>query len=326
MSTATFPPATRDRLARVLHSLRMRGAFYCDSTLTEPWALTMPVLPDAVSFHVITHGVCWLRLDGAEPVELRAGDMALVTHGLGHELLSAEDAVATERVDELPQEFRNPHYSVLHHGGGGRSTKLICGIVSFDEPTARELVASLPSLIHLDGDGTSVAPALRDTLRLMADELAHPRPGGEAVATRLADILVVQAIRAWLDQEPDTGDGWLRALNDERIGAVLEEIHRDPGRDWNLAALAQTAAMSRSAFSARFMDLVGEAPIAYLTRWRMNLAQTQLMEGDATIAQVASDVGYGSEAAFNRAFTRTTGRTPGSVRREASTVAEFMSP
>lgn len=325
MSTSTFPPATRDRLARVLHTLRMRGTFYCDSTLTEPWALTMPVLPDAISFHVITAGTCWLRVDDAEPVELRAGDMALVTRGLGHDLLSAPDAAPRERVEELPQEYRTPHYSVLNHGGGGRATKLICGIVSFDEPTARELVASLPPVIHLRGDGMAVAPALRDTLRLMADELAHARPGGEAVATRLADILVVQAIRAWLDREPDARDGWLRALDDERIGTVLEEIHRDPGHDWNLTSLARTAAMSRSAFSARFTELVGEAPISYLTRWRMNLAQMRLTEGDASIAEVASDVGYGSEAAFNRAFARTIGRTPGAVRRQARRSGQIMS-
>ncbi len=319
MSTARFPPETRDRLARVLHTLRMRGTFYCDSTLTEPWALSMPVLSDTISFHVITGGACWLRSSDTDPMELRAGDMVLISQRLGHELLSSPDIpIPRERVDELPQEYRTPHYSVLNHGGGGRATKLICGIVSVDEPTARELMASLPPVIHIGGDGATVAPALRDTLRLMADELAHLRPGGEVVATRLADILVVQAIRAWLDGDPDAREGWLQALNDERIGAALEEIHRDPGRDWDLTSLARTAAMSRSAFSARFTELVGEAPIAYLTRWRMNLAQRQLIESDASIAQVASEVGYGSEAAFNRAFRRTVGRTPGSVRREAS--------
>lgn len=312
MDVAT-PWRTADRLTQALHTLRMRGTFYCHAELTEPWALTMPAVAGTVSFHVLTAGACWLRLDGQEPVELRAGELALVPHGRGHDLLSAPDARHPRRVDRLPQHYLADHYSVLHHGGGGRPARLICGVVGFDEPAARELLRALPPLLRA-GSETS---AVRDTVRLMADELARPRPGGEAVATRLADILVVQAVRGWLEHDPSAREGWLRALDDEQVGRVLEAVHAQPGRRWTLELLARTAAMSRSSFAARFTALVGEPPMAYVTRWRMRLAEGRLTEDGTTVAALATELGYQSEAAFSRAFTRTVGRTPGAVRRAA---------
>lgn len=311
----TSDESSGDRLARVLHTLRMRSTFYCHAELSEPWALEMPAIADSVSFHVLTAGTCWLRLPSAEPIELRAGDLALVPHGLGHDLLSSPEAGRGSRVDLLPQRYLSRQYSVLRHGGGGRAAQLICGIVSFDDPAARELMRTLPSVLFIGGDTVSAASSVRDTLRLMANELSRPQPGGEAVATRLADILVVQAIRAWLATDLDGTTGWLRALRDERIGRSLEAIHADPGGDWNLERLARVATMSRSAFSELFAELVGEAPIAYLTRWRMNIAASRLLEEDITAAELAGELGYRSEAAFSRAFTRVIGRTPGSVRR-----------
>lgn len=310
------PPQDRDRLARVLYSLRMRSTFYCHAELSAPWTLEMPAIVDSVSFHVVTAGASWIRLPGAEPLELRAGDLALVPHGLGHELLSAPEGPRGPRVDLLPQSYVTEHYSVLRHGGDGRAAQLICGIVSFDDPAARELMRGLPTVLVVHGDGAGTSSSIRDTLRLMADELSHLQPGGEVVASRLADVLVVQAIRAWLTTGLDGATGWLHALGDERIGAVLETIHARPGHAWTLDRLAQVAAMSRSSFSAHFTELVGEAPIKYLTRWRMNIAQSRLLAEDISATQLATDLGYHSEAAFHRAFTRIIGRTPGSVRRQ----------
>ena len=311
-----LPAETTDRLGRVLHTLRMRSTFYCHAELGEPWALEMPAIPDSISFHVLTTGTCWLRLPDADPRELRAGDLALVPHGRGHDLASTQTSAAGPRVDLLPQQYLTEHYSVLRHGGAGRSAQLICGVVSFDDPAAREIVRALPQVLFVGGDTLSAASAIRDTLRLMAGELSYPQPGGEAVATRLADILVVQAIRSWLADSPDTGAGWLRALQDERIGYALEAIHNEPGHEWTLERLAQLATMSRSSFSTRFTELVGEAPIAYLTRWRMNIAHTRLRHENTTAARLATELGYQSEAAFNRAFNRIIGHTPGTVRRQ----------
>lgn len=326
MASAPQVPSSSDRLARVLHRLRLRSTFYCHAELTDPWALEMPAIADSISFHVVTAGTCWLRLPTGDPVALAAGDLALVPHGQGHHLLGTRDARTGPRVDLLPQHYVTEHYSVLRHGGhegqadaGGdtpRTAQLICGVVSFDEPAARELMRALPELLLIGGDTVSAASSVRDTLRLMAGELSHPQPGGEAVATRLADILVVQAIRAWMISDAADRSGWLRALQDDRIGRTIEAIHTDPGGAWTLERLAHVATMSRSTFSARFTSLVGEAPISYLTRWRMTIAETRLREEATTAARLATELGYQSEAAFHRAFTRTMGRTPGAVRRE----------
>jgi AraC-like DNA-binding protein len=152
-------------------------------------------------------------------------------------------------------------------------------------------------------------------MRLMALEARRLRPGGEAVITRLADVIVVQAIRAWIESDPAARTGWLGALRDRQIGRAIALIHRDPARAWTVGSLAAEVAMSRSALAARFTELVGEPVMHYLTRWRMNLALSALREQDVTVAELADRLGYRSEAAFSRAFKRTTGRSPGAIRR-----------
>ena len=316
--TTHLPWTSTDPLGEALHLLRMRGTFYCRTEATAPWALEMPAFADSLSFHVVTTGSCWLEVEGRHPVELRPGDLALVPHGRGHVLRSAPGVGPPGRVDQLPQHYLGDHYSVLTYGGGGEPARLICGVVAFDEPAARALVEVLPEVIHVGATTTPGPTSVHDMVRLMAAELADLRPGGEAVTTRLADILVVQAIRTWLEQAPEARAGWLGALQDERIGRALTAIHRDPGDDWTLERLARQAAMSRSSFAARFAELVGDPPMTYLTRWRMTVADARLREGTATVSGVAASMGYRSDAAFSRAFIRVTGITPGSVRRRAT--------
>jgi AraC-like DNA-binding protein len=156
---------------------------------------------------------------------------------------------------------------------------------------------------------------MQSTLRLMAAEAEELRPGGEAVITRLGDILVIQAIRSWIGSDPAAQTGWLGALQDRQIGRAISLIHRDPARAWTVASLADEVAMSRSAFAARFTELVGEPAMQYVARWRMNVALNSLKEERATVAELASRLGYRSEAAFARAFKRVIGVPPGAVKR-----------
>ena len=165
---------------------------------------------------------------------------------------------------------------------------------------------------------------MQGTLRLIATETRHPRPGGEAVITRLSDILVIQAIRAWIGTADAAQAGWLGALRDPQIGAALALIHSDPARAWTVAELAGELAMSRSAFAARFTELVGEPVVQYLTRWRMQVATEALREDGATVAELAGALGYRSEAAFARAFKRVVGVAPGAVKREARSEADEL--
>jgi AraC-like DNA-binding protein len=159
---------------------------------------------------------------------------------------------------------------------------------------------------------------IASTLRFMAAEAREPRLGGETVITRLADILVIQAIRSWIEQDPAAQTGWLGALRDPQIGRAISLIHRDPARSWTVASLADEVAMSRSAFAARFTELVGEPPMHYVTRWRMHAAVTWLQEENATLGELALRLGYQSEAAFSRAFKRFMGVSPGAVRRSTA--------
>jgi AraC-like DNA-binding protein len=187
--------------------------------------------------------------------------------------------------------------------------------VFFDHPAARHLTALLPPVIQVQGWRSAESEWIASTLRLMASEARAPRPGGEEVITRLADILVIQAIRVWLEQESSSASGWLSALRDPQVGRALAMIHRDPVREWRVETLAAEVAMSRSAFAERFSRLVGEAPMQYVTRWRMYLALDALRDERATVGEIALRLGYGSEAAFSRAFKRFLGVSPGAARR-----------
>lgn len=307
-----FPPA--DPLGEALHALRMNGAFYCRSELTAPWGLTLPPMPAYVWFHVVTSGRLWLEAGDADPRFLGPGDLALVPHGDGHVLRSEPGAPAPGILD-LDRDLVSDRYEILRHGAGGAPTNLICGAVRFDHPVARDLVATLPGIIHLESAGSDPLDWLQGTLRLMAAEARELRPGGEAVITRLGDILVIQAIRSWIETDPAARTGWLGALQDRHIGRAITLIHRDPARSWTVASLADELAMSRSAFAARFTDLVGEPVMTYVARWRMQVAVSALREGPTTVAELADRLGYRSEAAFSRAFKRVIGVAPGSIRR-----------
>jgi AraC-like DNA-binding protein len=273
----------------------------------------MPAMPGNVWFHVATSGGFRLEAEDGEARTLAAGDLALVPHGEGHVLRSEPGAPAPGILD-LEREAVSERYEILRHGAGGAPATLICGAVRFDHPAARQLLESLPPIVHVEAAGAW----MQGTLGLMAAEAAELRPGGEAVITRLGDILVIQAIRSWIETDPAARSGWLGALQDRQIGRALTLVHRDPARDWTVAALASEVAMSRSAFAARFTELVGEPAMAYVARWRMHLALSALREEGATVGELADRLGYRSEAAFSRAFKRVVGIAPGAARRAAA--------
>jgi AraC-like DNA-binding protein len=304
-----------DPLGEALHFLRMSGTFYCRSELTAPWALALPPRKGCLSFHVVTAGTsCWLETEGAPPRRLEPGDLALVPHGQGHRLASSVGLPAP-RIDELRHEMVSDRFAILRHGGGGEPTGLVCGAVRFDDPAARQLAELLPRIIHVEATASPQMEWIQSTLRLMAVEAREMRPGGETVITRLADILVIQAIRSWIESDPAAQTGWLGALRDKQIGRAIALIHRDPTHPWTVVSLASAVAMSRSAFAARFTELVGEPAMQYVTRWRMHVAVRWLREDSAGLADLASRLGYQSVAAFSRAFKRFMGVSPGAVRR-----------
>jgi AraC-like DNA-binding protein len=307
-----------DPLGEALHRLRLTGVFYSHAELTAPWGLAMPAADGHVWFHIVTQGECELDGPHADPVTVRAGDMALVPHGHGHRLRTGPD-VATPLVTTLPDDRVGERYSLLHHGGGGAPTTLVCGVVAVEHPVAHRLFDALPPVVHLPAARSIDAGWMDRTLTVMAAEARRLRPGGEAVVTRLADVLVIQALRVWLDQDEQARTGWLGALADPEVGEALRLMHRDPGRDWSVATLADAVALSRSAFAARFTALVDTSPHRYLTEVRMRVAGDLLRREGVTVAEAARRVGYRSQAAFHRAYTRTTGAPPGEARGSAET-------
>ena len=202
----------------------------------------------------------------------------------------------------------------MRFGGDGELTHLTCGVVSFDHIAGQQLIAQLPKILQIDGWQDEDDSWLNSTLRFIAQEAKELRPGGETVITHLADILIIQAIRTWIDSAPEAKQGWLAALRDKHVGKALAAIHREPEKYWTVDSLAKEVGMSRSGFSARFTQRVGESAKRYLTHWRMQLARAQLKETPDTLVVLAERFGYQSEAAFCRAFKRVFGVSPGSIR------------
>ncbi|UYQ74013.1 AraC family transcriptional regulator [Pelagibacterium flavum] len=312
-----FQPAPlADPLGEVLHMLRLTGTLYCRATMTAPWGLIMPRLVDSMIFVIVTAGRCIAEIDG-ESVPLSAGTMVLIPHGDSFRLLSDADARAVPLFD-LPVEKISERYELMTYGGGGELTRAMAGVVQFDSVAGQRMMSTLPRIIRIDGWDESLGDWVGSTLGLIAREASALKPGGEIVMTRLADILVIQAIRAWLDSAPESEQGWLAALRDPQLGRALVAIHRYPQTDWTLTQLARQAGMSRSAFSARFSARLGQSAMAYLAQWRLHLARARLMESTDPLASVAREAGYRSEAAFSRAFRQHFGKPPGAMRRSVA--------
>ena len=287
----------------------MDGAFYSRSELRAPWGMTLDPMPGYMWFHVVAAGRALLEVEGEAGRWLQPGDVGLVPHGNGQALRS-EPRVSAPNVLSLDREFLSDRYEILRHGGSGDATTLICGAVRFQDPIALNLVGILPRLIYVGPDGGPRAGWMHDAFRLLAAEAREHQPGGDAAITRLADVLVIQAIRSWIEDAPDAETGWLGALKDKQIGQALALIHREPGRPWTVASLGREVGLSRSAFAKRFTILVGEPAMQYVTRWRMQAARSALEVESATVGELADRLGYKSEAAFARAFKRVIGYHP----------------
>lgn len=307
------PPSPADPLGEALHLLRLTGTLYCRAELTAPWGLALPPFEGCMVLLVVTAGRCWLELEGTEPILLHQGSLALVPRAIAQYARSEPNATA-EPLFDIPVEEVSERYEIMRYGGGGEFTHITCGVMRFDHVAAEHLIALLPEVLLVDTLGEDDDSWLQSTLRFISREARELRPGGETVITRLADILVIQMIRSWIDSAPEADQGWLAALRDEQVGRAMASMHREPAREWTVASLASEVGMSRSAFSARFTHLVGESAMRYLTRWRMQLARTYLREKPEPLSVLAERVGYQSEAAFCRAFKRVFGVPPGSVR------------
>lgn len=303
-----------DPLGEALHALRLSGTFFCRSELSAPWGIGLPPMPDSLMFHIVTEGSAWITFANAEPFRLETNDFVLIPQGRGHAIVDAPETHAVNLYD-YDRPLLSPRYEVLEINGGGDPAGLICGVVSVKDPAAQRMIGLLPKMIPMQA-ATPGNEWLRGSVQLMMQEARSLGPGGDAVITRVSDILVVQAIRHWLNTDPNAQTGWLGALQDPQVGRALSLIHRDPTHPWTVETLAGAVGVSRSGLAARFADLVGQTPMTYLRQWRFEVARNWLRDTNQTQAEIAEQLGYESEASFSRAFKKATGQTPGSVRRE----------
>lgn len=316
-----------DVLTDVLQTVRVKTACYGRLEASGPWGIRVAA-GDHAKFHVVLEGNCQLEVEGAEPLQLTSGDLVALPHGHEHVLRDASDSPVTnlqsilscQEGTELRQTARQ-----LRLGGNGALTTFVSGSISFEDRRNNPLLAVLPPVIPLLGEAGRSVPWLESTLQFIASEAASRRPGAQTVISRLADILFIQIVRghlAALSEASGDGPGWLGALAEPQIGAALSLVHQRPEQSWTVASLAQRVGMSRSAFASRFTRLVGEPPLHYVTRWRMQKAAGLLREGRATLAEIAEQVGYESETAFSKAFKRAVGSSPGAYRRAARGVSQ----
>jgi AraC-like DNA-binding protein len=314
-----------DVLSDVLAAVRLTGAIFFDITFRDPWVAVTPkasaiaasVLPDSqyvMSFHTLLEGSCWAETidDPGPPIRVNAGDMIAFPRDDTHAMCSVVGMRAKPdlAVYKRPVDRSLPY--ILNEGEGPDVCRFVCGYIGCDIRPYNPFVKSLPRVLH----GRSAANGwLLHLLQHAVSESERHQAGGETVLAKLAELLFVQVIRQYVTELPEDARGWLSGLREPNIGEALKLIHARPADDWSLDRLAREVGMSRTTFASRFTEIVEVPPMQYLGRWRLQLAARRLENPQVSIAQAAAEVGYESEAAFNRAFKKVVGVPPGTWRR-----------
>lgn len=298
-----------DPLEDVLALLETRGHLSAGLVAGGRWAVRFEA-PQGVKFNAVRRGSCLLEVDGVDaPVELAEGDCYLLAHRRPFTLRSDPEAVP---VPAAPLFARTE--DGVARVGEGDDTFLVGGRFSFGARAQELLLDRLPPVIHIPA-GTRHAETVQWALSAIDQELTYRQLASSLVAEHLAVVMLVHVLRLHLAREPHAVSGWLAGLADPLVATALAALHQDPARAWTVAELARACAVSRSTLAARFKATVGQGPLEYLTRWRIELAARQLREGGATLASIAHAVGYGSESALSVAFKRVLGKPPGDYRK-----------
>lgn len=311
-----------DVLADVLSVTRMGATVVAQAELVAPWGLEVDPIA-AAHVHVVQRGTCWLKTSAdRRPLQLGAGDVVLIRGGVGHSIC-----------DE-PKTKPRPHQQVLAEmprrlarmtdGRAHETTLVLCAKYLFQHVGPHPLTSMLPPLIHLPAHLAERHVQLQLALQLLRQEAIDTKSGSDLVVPRLVDSLLVFVVRAWLDGKPAGAGGWFGALRDPAIAKALSLIHQSPQAAWSVEGLAREVSQSRATFARRFTKLVGETPVAYLTRWRMCIAAKLLAETDLSLDEIAPRVGYETAAAFSKAFRRSHATAPGRFRAEARGHADVV--
>jgi AraC-like DNA-binding protein len=336
---------SHDILSDLLRSVRLRGVLFYSVSGSRNWAAEAPpardiaaaVMPESehvMEYHVVTRGSCWGAIVGETPVRLEAGDIVLFPHGDAHVMSSAPGMRARAEVPGYFQSKGEQLPFTLHCDGveGPRPVSaedvcenmLVCGFLGCDVRPFNPLVATLPRLLHLRSTENHAWTA--QFMRQAVAESQNKRPGGEAMLERMSEMMFVDAVRRYIETLPEESRGWLAGLRDRFVGRALALMHDAPASEWTVDELGRRVGLSRSALHERFAEMIGQPPMQYLTNWRMQVAAALLRDTNATVASVAQEVGYDSEAAFARAFKRLVGTPPAAWRRQKSHRSPVVPP
>jgi len=309
-----------DALTEVLNTVRVRSTVYCPIEIGAPWGLYI-AKEIGVPFFILVKGSAYLQIDELKIRRyLNEGDFILITKKCACKVADSPQSKINDLQEWLQRNPPRPDgtYKVE---GKGEITNFIGGTFFFENHESHPLLKILPTFIHFSGrtgkpdeDG-KVVDWFKTSLDFLSTEAALRKPGAEPIITRLSDILFIQAVRAYANSVSDEQPGWFAAAADPQIGNAIANIHRMPQSPWTVEQLAILSGMSRSSFANRFTKLVGEPPLRYLSRWRMHKAIEMIHENRMTTAEIASLVGYESEAAFSKAFKKLNGQGPGAFRR-----------
>ncbi|MGD0050928.1 MAG: AraC family transcriptional regulator [Vulcanimicrobiaceae bacterium] len=300
-------------VADLLRSIRVRSSIFARPVLSAPWGFE--IVDEETAFHIVTRGRCSLTFGGTgDMVALSEGDFVLLPRG-GAYVIGDVPATKPVRLDRSLKTRNRGSDGVFRAGGGGETTGLICGNLRFEDVSTDLLLSILPPIIHVRKQGSGFASWLAATIEHARSELDAGHAAAEVVVARIADLLFIHAIGTYLEDNAQTASsGWLGALRDRQIGPALALLHEHPERTWTVESLADELGISRSAFAARFAQLVGEPPLRYLSRVRLNAVASRLSSSDEKMSAIATSLGYESVSGFNKAFKKRFGLTPGEYR------------
>lgn len=313
-------PREHDMLAEMLRAVRLTGSVFLNARFSTPFAVVSPKRYDAGTpmahlrhvsvFHLVAAGGCTIEIATGERRKIAAGDILLLPFADAHTFWNGDCRETAFGPDLMRPGPVNGMWTV-DYGGGGEPTRMVCGFIESSEILFAPVFRSLPSiLVDRTGEdrvGALLTATVREIL-LLADQAS---PGSDLMLGRLMELLFVEVLRRYVARLPQSAKGWFAALNDPVVGRALESVHADPARRWTVHDLAREAGSSRTVLAERFVAVFGQAPIEYVTGWRMQLAAERMRESTDSLSAIAAAVGYESEAAFNRAFKRVTGLPPG---------------
>lgn len=319
-----------DALSEALNAVRMTGAIFYYAECSAPWGFSVPALDRVahrlspgterlVPYHLVSEGTASLKFENLQ-LQLDAGDVLIIPHGEAHEVSNGSPPRLIDSAAPLGK-FLAGELRTMTLGGGGAKTCFVCGYFGCERSADRLFLAGLPQVIKMNVRGDATGQWLESSIRYLVSERDTPRPGQAVLLAKMAEALFVQTLRRYMESLPPEQTGWLAAARDPIVGAALGLMHAAPGAPWSLEELARRIGASRSVLTKRFDRFLGEPPLAYLTRWRLQLAARALQTSRKPIGEIAANVGYTSQAAFNRAFKREFDTQPVQYRRTKSNEA-----